>query len=93
MVLNKKDFVAQMAETYEMKKKDATSVVDMFLETLMDALEEGNEVRFLGELHFKIKPVKERNYPNPKDRNETITVEAHNKVVCKVGNKLNEVVN
>lgn len=93
MVLNKKDFITQMAETYDMKKKDATTVVDMFLETLMDALEEGNEVRFLGELHFKIKEVKERSYPNPKDRSETVTVEAHNKVVCKVGNKMHDVVN
>ena len=91
--MNKKDFVAMLADMYDMKKKDAETCVDIFLTGLKDALEEGNEVRFLGELHFKVKEVKERSYANPKDRSENITVEAHKKVTCKVGVKFNDVVN
>lgn len=92
-VLNKKEFITLVADMYDMKKKDAETCIDIFMTGLKAALEEGNEVRFLGDLHFKTKQVKERSYPNPKDRSETVTIEAHNKVVCKVGAKINEVVN
>ena len=90
--LNKKEWIKFVADKYDMKQVDVKASLDLVLEGLKDALEEYDEVKFLGELHFKVKEVAERNYENPKNRKEAINVPAHNKVTCKVGAYFQELV-
>ena len=65
--VNKKEFAYKIAEKGGFRKKDAVKAVELFWDTLMDYLEEGNTVNFYGIGNFKIKTVKGRkNARNPK---------------------------
>lgn len=90
--INKKEWIKFVADEYELKQVDVKAALDLVLDGLKLALEEYDEIKFLGELQIKVKEVKERQYPNPKDRTETLTVPAHNKVVCKLGSFFQDLV-
>lgn len=90
--INKKEWIKFVADKYELKQVDVKAALDLVLEGLKDALDEYDEIKFLGELHIKVKEVAERNYPNPKDRTDIINVPAHNKVTCKMGSFFQEMV-
>lgn len=91
--LNKKQFIAEMAEIHDMKKVDAASCVEVFLDTLYYAVSNGMNIRLLGDLTIETRPIKERKYANPLNRKETITTPAHKKLVCKMGSRLQYLAN
>lgn len=93
MKLNKKEFIAYMAEKNEMKKVEASNVINTFIGTLLEATAEGYDVSMIGELSTKVKEVAERTYDNPQDRNVQITIPAHKKVSVKLGSKFQLAVN
>ena len=67
MTINKKEFAYKMAEKGGIYKKDAVKAAELFWETLMEYLQEGNTVNFYGIGNFKMKYVKGRkNARNPK---------------------------
>ena len=93
MKLNKKEFIAYMAEKNGMKKVEATALINTFIDTMLEATAEGYDVCMLGEMSTKIKDVAERAYDNPQDRTEKIVIKAHKKVTMKLGSKFQLVAN
>lgn len=91
--LNKKEFIAKMAEIHDMKKVDAAACTELFLSTLYFMVCNGMNVRLLGDIIIEAREIKERTYPNPKDRKEIISVPAHKKVVCKMGARFQHLAN
>lgn len=90
--MNKKEWIKFVADSYEVTQVDVKAALDLVLGGLKEALAETDEVRFLGEMHIKVKDVAERSYPNPKDRTKTLVIPKHRKVVCKMGSFFQEVV-
>ena len=64
--VNKKEFAYRLAEKGGFYKKDAVKAVELFWDTLMEYLAEGNTVNFYGIGNFKMKMVKGREARNPK---------------------------
>lgn len=64
--VNKKEFAYRLAEKGGFYKKDAMKAVELFWETLLEYLEEGEKVNFYGIGNFKMKTVKGREARNPK---------------------------
>ena len=79
MAICKKEFADRMAENGGIYKKDAFLAVELFWETLMDYMAEGETVNFYGLGSFKMKTVKERIARNPKTGDTCIAPE-HQKV-------------
>lgn len=77
--VNKKEFAYKIAEKGGFYKKDAMKMTELFWETLMDCLAEGEKVNFYGIGHFGLKTAKERPARNPKTGERCIMPE-HQKV-------------
>ena len=77
--VNKKEFADRMAERGGIYKKDAFLAVELFWETLMDYMAEGETVNFQGLGNFKMRTVKERPARNPRTGEKCIMPE-HRKV-------------
>ena len=79
MAIKKKEFADRMAENGGMTKKAAYKAVDVFIDTLMDYLGEGEKVMFMGFGRFEMRTAKERIGRNPKTKEEYMIPE-HEKV-------------
>lgn len=79
MAITKKEFADRMAENGGTTKKAAYKAVDAFIDTLMDYLNEGEKVMFMGFGRFEMRTAKERIGRNPKTREEYMIPE-HEKV-------------
>ncbi len=79
MAVKKKEFADRMAENGGTTKKAAYKAVDAFIDTLMDYLNEGEKVMFMGFGRFEMRTAKERIGRNPKTREEYMIPE-HEKV-------------
>ncbi len=90
--MNKTELIAKVAETTEVKKKDAAKAVDAVLDAIVAGLQEDGEVTFVGFGTFKTVDVEERTHRNPKDGSEVVKP-AHKKVKFKAGKALKEQVN
>lgn len=71
----KKDVIAKVAEKAEVTKKDAAVYVDAFLDTILEALKEGESVRIVNFGTFEDVERAEREGRNPQT-GETITIAA-----------------
>jgi DNA-binding protein HU-beta len=58
--LNKQEFIDRFAAKTELSKADAARAVDAFLETVTDALRQGEEVVFIGFGTFSVQQRKAR---------------------------------
>ena len=63
--MTKSEFVDQVADRAGLNKRDATSAVDAFLETIEDALRRGSEVSFSGFGKFSVSNRSAREGRNP----------------------------
>jgi DNA-binding protein HU-beta len=63
--VTKSEFVDQVADRAGLSKKDATSAVDAFLETIEGALRRGSEVSFSGFGKFSVSHRSAREGRNP----------------------------
>ena len=90
--MNKSDLVASMADKSDMPKKDAEKALNAFLETVEDALVQGDKVQLVGFGSFEVRERAARKGRNPQTREE-ITVPASKAPVFKVGKALKELVN
>lgn len=87
--MNKMDIIAAVAEKSGLKKKDAEIAVNSFLETIEEALKEGDKVQLIGFGTFETRTRAARTGRNPKTGEEMLIPES---VVpaFKPGNKLKE---
>ena len=90
--MNKSDLVTSIADKSELSKKDAEKALNAFLESVEDALVEGDKVQLVGFGSFEVRQRAARKGRNPQTREE-ITVPASKAPVFKVGKALKELVN
>lgn len=76
MDIKRKELIEQLIDKHKYTKKAATSVVDDFIDIILDNLEAGNTVSLRNFGCFDILERKQRSCPNPQT-GERVTVPAH----------------
>ncbi|MDH6674417.1 DNA-binding protein HU-beta [Paenibacillus sp. LBL] len=90
--MNKADLVNEIAQRYEMTKKDATEAVNVVFDTIYDALVNGEDVKVNGFGTFEIRKRAARNGRNPQTGEEML-IPASNTVGLKPAKALKEDIN
>ncbi|MGB9679284.1 MAG: HU family DNA-binding protein [Thermoanaerobacteraceae bacterium] len=90
--MNKADLVTKIAEKSELTKKDAEKALNAFVESVEEALKDGDKVQLVGFGTFEIRERAERKGRNPQTREE-ITIPASKAPVFKAGKALKDLVN
>ncbi|MDD6382724.1 HU family DNA-binding protein [Mitsuokella sp.] len=90
--MNKTELVASVAEKAGLTKKDAEKAVNALLESVQQALVEGDKVQMIGFGTFEVKERAARTGRNPRT-NETIEIPASKNPVFKAGKALKDAVN
>ncbi|WDV45549.1 HU family DNA-binding protein [Clostridiaceae bacterium M8S5] len=91
--MNKSDLITSIAEKSNLTKKDAESALNAFMESVKEALENGDKVQLVGFGTFEVRHRKEREGRNPRDPKQKITIPASKAPVFKAGKTLKEAVN
>lgn len=68
--MNKKELVDKLSEKVGATKKDLSSFIDAFTETVQSELKAGGNVRLVGFGTFLVKDVKARNGVDPRTRKQ-----------------------
>ena len=92
MAITKTEFVNRMAKKGGITKVEANRGVDAFIETLIDCLNDGCVVKFVGFGKFELKTMKERMGRNPQNGEEYVIPE-HKKVKFYAGETLTDKMN
>lgn len=87
--MNKKEFVSTFAKKSGLKIKESERLVNIFLETVEEALLSGSSVRFIGFGIWEVKKREARELRNPAT-GKIIKVAAKKIIKFKVGKPLNE---
>ncbi len=90
--MNKSEFVDAVASRAEMTKTDAAKAVDAVLESVTDAMKNGEQVTLVGFGTFLIRHREARKGRNPRT-GETIQIAASNVPGFKAGKSLKDAVN
>lgn len=90
--MNKAELIADMAQKSALSKKDAEKALNAFVETVEDALKNGDKVQLVGFGSFEVRERAERKGRNPQTKAE-ITIPASKSPVFKVGKALKDKVN
>ena len=91
--MNKSDLVAKIASKSGLTKVDSTKALDALLETVKDALVDGEKVQLVGFGTFEVRERKAREGRNPRNPEEKIHIPASKAPVFKAGKTLKEAVN
>ena len=91
-MMNKGHFVSYMAEKNNCTKTEAERVIDMFTNSVISALGEGNEIALIGFGSYKISEVAERSGRNPRT-GEVIKIKSYKQPRFKVGQKMKDACN
>lgn len=91
--MNKQELVAQIAEKSQMTKKDSEMALNAFIETVQEALADGDKVQLVGFGTFEVRHRKAREGRNPRKPEEVIQIPASKAPVFKAGKTLKEAVN
>lgn len=78
MSVKKKEFADRMAAKGRIKKKDAMKGLELFIDTLMDCMSEGEKVMIMGFGRFEMKMTKEKIGRNPQTGQQCIISEHKN---------------
>jgi DNA-binding protein HU-beta len=89
--MNKPELIASMAEKGEMSKKDAEKALNAFVESVQDALVNGDKVQLIGFGSFEVRERAERKGRNPQTKEE-ITIQASKAPVFKASKLLKDAV-
>lgn len=90
--MNKADLVKSMAEKSELTKIDAEKALNAFVESVEEALTQGDKVQLVGFGSFEVRERAERKGRNPQTKAE-ITIKASKAPIFKVGKALKDMVN
>ena len=74
--MTKQEFVDRVAQKAGLQRRDAGKAVDAFLETITDALTQGEEISFTGFGKFSTQNRAERQGVNPRNPTERVTIPA-----------------
>ncbi|WP_062197099.1 HU family DNA-binding protein [Massilibacterium senegalense] len=89
--MNKTELIHQVTEQVHLSKKDVTEVVDAVLQTITEALRNGETIQLVGFGSFEVRSRAARKGRNPKT-GEVIQIEASKVPAFKPGKLLKEVV-
>ncbi len=87
----KKEFVDAMASKFNVPKTVAGDAYDMFRDTLVDLISEGNDVAIMGFGTFNIKEVAEKMGRNP-STGEAVKIPKHGRLSFKRSNVMKDAV-
>jgi len=74
--LTKQEFIDRVAQRSGLQRREAQKAVDAFLETVTDALTQGDEIAFTGFGKFSTQARAERQGVNPRNPSEKVTIPA-----------------
>jgi len=89
--VNKSELVAAIAEKSELTKKDAEKALNAFIESVTEALADGERVQLVGFGTFEVRQRAERKGRNPQTREEII-IPASKAPVFRAGKALKDAV-
>lgn len=87
--MNKSDLITQLAYTMDIPTRQATSIVNILIDTMSDTLAQGENIEIRGFGSFAVKEYKSYTGRNPKS-GETFKVKPKKLPVFKVGRELRE---
>ena len=87
--MNKIELVTKMAEKSNLTKKEAALALDAFIESVEEALENGDKVQLIGFGTFETRERAAREGRNPRTK-ETITIPASTVPVFKAGKEFKD---
>ena len=90
--MNKAELITSMAEKSQLTKKDAESALKAFIDSVQEALENGDKVQLIGFGTFETRERTAREGRNPRTK-ETITIPASTVPVFKAGKEFKDRVN
>lgn len=90
--VNKKDLVSHIADIADLSQQEATAALNATVESITNALKNGEEVTLIGFGTFKVNPRAAREGRNLKT-GDTIQIAASNMPAFKAGKALKETVN
>jgi len=90
--MNKAELINSMAEKTGLPKKEAEKALNAFMESVEEALKNGDKIQLVGFGSFEVKDRAERKGRNPQTKEE-ITIPASRVPVFKVGKALKDAVN
>ena len=90
--MNRSELVTAVEEKTGITKKDIDTVVAATIETITDALKQGDKVAFMGFGTFEVRERPERQGRNPAT-NEAVTIPASKAPAFKAGKALKDTVN
>lgn len=90
--MNKTEFIKYIAETNEITQKETELMFDTIIDSIKNALIEGNDLKFIGFGNFEIVVKKEHFARNPKTGDKIIVPESK-AVKFKVSKTLKEEIN
>ena len=90
--MNKGDLIREMAEKAGFSQKDATIAYNAFIDTLTEALKDGDKVQLAGFGTFEVKEVAAKMGVNPAT-GEQVEIAASKKPVMKFGKAYKELFN
>ena len=89
--MNKAELINAVAASADVSKKDTEAVITAMLDTITDALKEGDKVQLVGFGSFEVRPRAARVGRNPKTK-ETIKIAASKVPAFKPGKALKDAV-
>ena len=90
--MNKAELITKMAEKSQLTKKDAETALKAFVESVQEALENGEKVQLVGFGTFETRERAAREGRNPRTK-ETINIPASTVPVFKAGKEMRDRVN
>ena len=90
--MNKAELITSMAEKSQLTKKDAESALKAFIDSVQEALENGDKVQLIGFGTFETRERAAREGRNPRTK-EPITIPASTVPVFKAGKEFKDRVN
>ena len=90
--MNKTDLVSAVAEQAQISKKDADKAVSAVVETITDALKNGDKVQLVGFGTFEVRQREARKGKNPRT-GEEINIPASKAPAFKAGKALKDAIN
>ncbi len=90
--MNKAEFVAAIAESAEISKKDAEKARKAFVDVITEELKKGEKIQLVGFGTFEVSERAEREGRNPQTK-QTITIPASKAPKFKAGKALKDAIN
>lgn len=90
--MNKSEFITYMSEQNDCTKVEAEKVLDIFVDSTISALGDGEEISLVGFGNFSVSKIAARAGRNPRT-GEALQIKAYNQPKFKVGQKLKDACN